>query len=412
MENKQVTQKDNELPNPTQKDNEPSNTTTQKEIELTAQESLNKLRIEIDQIDGFIVQFLEKRMRLVQGIADIKAESGVSVLDSDRERKVLKNVDDHVLNKDYQSYMQEVFKSVMAHSRAYQKKQIDGKRPHQTIQEDLTKQKRNFGLLGAKLSHSLSPTIHQEFFRIHDIAGEYQLIEKNPEELPHLFEDLRKQCFRGINITIPYKKDIMPLLDEISKEALRIGAVNTVTIGEKLIGYNTDYEGFGYTIRENFKQVEGIKAAVVGTGGASRAVVSWLEDQGADRITLVTRDPDEAVMRFPGLHAVKTSDFHAKGYDLLVNTSPVGMFPLVEASPLEKEQIKGVGFIFDLIYNPEETLLMKYAKSLGIPSENGLKMLVVQALHAEMIWNGFQLESSELAQIVEKVQSLLKKELI
>jgi shikimate dehydrogenase len=257
------------------------------------------------------------------------------------------------------------------------------------------------GLLGAKLGHSRSPEIHAILFRLHGMNGSYDLLERNPEELEGLLPALRAQGYRGINVTIPYKTHMMRHLDALSPEALRIGAVNTIVIGAKNVGHNTDYAGFGHLVESMLartgatQETAVAKAAVLGTGGSSRAVIAWLEDHGVQEITLVSRDPDEASMKWPGLHAIGYDAFHAAGCDLVVNTTPVGMFPHPDASPLDPEQLRGAGCVIDLIYNPLETRLMKDAAKYGIPCANGLRMLVAQAVEAHSIWHGIPYDGKD-----------------
>ncbi len=341
---------------------------------------LEEWRSRIDAIDHSLVHLLEERMKVVTRISELKAKHGITVLDAGRERIVLENVRKSVREAEFVGYLLHVFEGIMAASRAFQKSRMAvmamGLHPFRV------------GLLGAKLGHSRSPEIHDIWFRRHGMNGSYDLLERNPEDLEDLLPALKAQGYRGINVTIPYKTHMMRHLDELSPEALRIGAVNTIVLGEKNVGHNTDYAGFGHLV-ESMVPAGGIgKAIVLGTGGASRAVITWLEDHGIQEITLVSRDPDEAAMKWPGLQTIGYDAFHATGCDLIVNTTPVGMFPHPDASPLKPEQLEGAGCVIDLIYNPTETRLMKDAKNQGIPCANGLLMLVAQAVEAQSIWHG------------------------
>ncbi|MCX7774318.1 MAG: hypothetical protein N2376_14545, partial [Clostridia bacterium] len=182
--------------------------------------------------------------------------------------------------------------------------------------------------------------------------------------------------------------------------------VNTIAVGEKTVGYNTDYHGFGLTLEFEGFNPSDKTCAVLGSGGSSRAVVSYLEDKGAKSISIVSRDPDSAAMKYPGLLCVSIDRFEAKDFDLVVNTTPVGMSPKAGFSPITKSQLNGAGFVMDLIYNPSETLLLKYARELDIPCLNGLYMLVAQAVMAEQIWNQKQYDRQLIHEIFEELQEL------
>ena len=127
---------------------------------------------------------------------------------------------------------------------------------------------------------------------------------------------------------------------------------------------------------------------ILGSGGASRAVSAYLQDKGASSITIVSRNPEAAENKYPELACVEINTFTAERFDLVVNTTPVGMAPKAGASPITKDQLSGTSFVMDLIYNPEETLLLKYAQALHTPCANGLYMLVAQAIAAQEIWQG------------------------
>lgn len=364
---------------------------------------LSELRGRIDSLDRSIVRLLEERMQVVSNISDTKARHGVAVLDANREKLVLDNVigaiDDHALD----DYMIRMFESIMAISREYQ----GSRRKVPAVESPKTPALR-FGLLGGRLTHSLSPQIHQSIFARNGMSASYELLERAPGDLAALLPELRRLGYAGINVTIPYKTDIMRFLDALSPEAGHIGAVNTIVIGDRLTGHNTDYSGFGAALSRDLPSVAGMKTCVLGTGGSSRAIVAWLEDNGAAEITLVSRDTETANERYPGLPAVTLDAFRAPEGCLIVNCTPVGMHPHVAASPLTAEQLRGAAFISDLIYNPEKTLLMHHAESLGIPSANGLGMLVAQAFAAQSIWQGRAFPAEQLDSVLAEVSAILK----
>ncbi len=361
----------------------------------------DELRSRIDAIDHNMVHLLEERMQVVTKISELKARHGIAVLDAGREKIVLDNIRNAVRDDAYEAYLLQVFEGIMAASRAYQQQRLAGAAGGGDMAKPFHARnpKHRLGLLGAKLSHSHSPEIHELWFRLHDVSGTYELLERTPDELSTLLPQLEERGFHGLNVTIPYKTHMMRHLDEVSPEAARIGAVNTIVLGERKLGYNTDYAGFGHLVRSVMPH-DAQKVAVLGTGGSSRAVLAWLQDHGAQEIILVSRDPEESALKWPG-YPIHTYDaFKAAGMDLVVNTTPVGMFPNPDASPLTAEQLKGAGCVVDLIYNPAETLLMSQAKAQGIPTANGLLMLVAQAVEAQAIWQGIAYEETVTAAIL------------
>ena len=381
---------------------------------------LDELRSRIDAIDRNLVHLLEDRMAVVTRISDVKTKYAIAVLDEGREKLVRDNIRQALRNEVFEPYLLQVFEDIMASSRAYQRSRIGGDsqnmaRPVSGIPMHpaggITPSSApapqgtpiRLGLLGGKLSHIRSPEIHEEWFRLHNQHGSYVLLEREPDELEALLPVLREKGFAGINVTIPYKTHIMRHLDEISPEARRIGAVNTIRIGDRFVGHNTDYAGFGRLVRSLLPETDIRHVAVLGTGGSCRAVLAWLEDNGAQTITLVSRDPDEAAMKWPGLVTESYDTFRADSLDLVVNTTPVGMHPHPDASPLRPEQLAGLGSLIDLIYNPLQTKLMQDATALGIPNANGLAMLVAQAVEAQAIWQNIPYETSTTEAILAKL---------
>jgi shikimate dehydrogenase len=253
------------------------------------------------------------------------------------------------------------------------------------------------GLLGEKLPYTRSPEIHSKILKGIGREGEYGVYEKTPEQLADFFDALRSGGFLGMNVTIPHKTRVMAYLDEIAPEAKRIGAVNTIhTQGGRLMGYNTDYFGFGYMLKKAGIEIKGREACVLGAGGAARAVAVYLQDHGAS-VTIISRDA-AAVKGFEGCHI---AGYDRVQGDLLVNTTPVGMSPNIDASPISKDHLQGFEAVADIVYNPKETLLLQYARELGIRRAGGLDMLVAQAVKAQEIWQGMEIPEALIDQIAE-----------
>lgn len=219
-----------------------------------------------------------------------------------------------------------------------------------------------FGLLGRKLSHSYSPQIHS-FFGDY----KYELFEKEPQELENFFKNKE---FKGINVTIPYKKDVIKYCDELSDVAKQLGSVNTiVNKNGRLLGYNTDYFGFSYMIKKAEIEVENKKAIVLGSGGASVTCQAVLKNLGAKDVVVISRNGEN---NYNNLY----KHFDAQ---IIVNSTPVGMYPNVNDSIIDLADFKNCEGVLDLIYNPNKTVLLKQAQSLGIKFSNGLSMLIAQA---------------------------------
>lgn len=228
---------------------------------------------------------------------------------------------------------------------------------------------QRYGLLGEHLGHSYSKTIHE---CLADYT--YELIELSGEELRTF---LTEKKFSACNVTIPYKRTVIPYLDTMDERAQRIGAVNTIVNHDGfLTGYNTDYDGFLYTLQNCFKNLCLDKVIVLGNGGAAQAVFAVLNDLGAKEVVVVKHHPEEGVCSYEEA-AVLHNDA-----TFLVNTSPVGMYPNVDASPIDLIPYQKLTGIVDLIYNPCKTKLLLQGEAMGIPVQNGLLMLVAQAFFA------------------------------
>lgn len=262
-----------------------------------------------------------------------------------------------------------------------------------------------YGLLGGKLTHSFSPIIHKSILKELNIKGQYQLFESKKENLEKTLYKLKDLEVHGINVTIPYKVDIIKYLDEISEEAKKLGAVNTICFKDgKTTGYNTDYYGFGMMLHREEVCLKNKRGVVLGTGGASKAVIQYLLDHGIEGIIIVSRDipkAKEKYREFPVIHYDKIKTL--KEYDIIINATPCGMFPHINHSPVEKKQLSNFHTAIDLIYNPQETLFLKYAKEKGLKYVNGLYMLVGQAIKAQEIWNAVKIDEDTCDRVYENI---------
>ena len=248
-----------------------------------------------------------------------------------------------------------------------------------------------YGLLGRKLGHSYSP-------RIHASLGEYDyaLFEKEPEELA---EFLAHGDFTGINVTIPYKKAVMDHLDELSPRAAKLGSVNTVVrrADGTLIGHNTDYFGFERMVHHSGLTVAGKKVLVLGSGGASNTVVAVLEALGA-RVVVISRSGEN---NYGNLH------LHADA-SIIVNTTPVGMYPNTGLSPLSLDGFPTLEGVLDIVFNPARTQILLDAEKRGLAAVNGLLMLVSQAKEASEWFTGTAIPDEVIAEIYRKLSGQMQ----
>ena len=246
------------------------------------------------------------------------------------------------------------------------------------------------GLLGKTLGHSYSPYIHT-------FLGDYSyfLFEKQPDELADF---LKHGDFTGLNVTMPYKKDVIPLCDKLTDCAQKLGAVNTIVRQKdgSLLGHNTDYFGFQSMLKRTGLSVSGKKVLVLGSGGASATAVVVLQESGAD-VVVISRS---------GQNNYENIQLHSDAA-VIVNATPVGMYPNAGNSPVELSGFSKLEGILDIVYNPARTRLMLDAEAMGIPVENGLWMLVAQAKEASERFTGNQIADS----VIADVHSALRKKM-
>ncbi|WP_276497705.1 shikimate dehydrogenase family protein [Pontibacter litorisediminis] len=240
---------------------------------------------------------------------------------------------------------------------------------------------RKFGLIGKKLGHSFSKKYFTEKFAAEGITdAAYELYElPQVQELPELLR--REPELVGLNVTVPYKEQVLPLLDELEEAAARIGAVNTIKIsGGRTKGFNTDYIGFKESLEAFYTERE--QALVLGTGGAAKAVWAALD---ALHIPYLRVSRAEAAGQVT--YAQLSPELLQK-YNLIINTTPLGMYPQVQEAPeLPYTSITARHYCYDLVYNPAQTLFLQRAAAQGAKTANGLTMLHLQAEAAWSIWN-------------------------
>ena len=248
----------------------------------------------------------------------------------------------------------------------------------------------NIYLIAKKLSNSFSKPIHNE---LADYSYEYKELAEN-----EVGEFLRRKEFDGLNVTIPYKQTVMEYMDEISPEVQRIGAVNTVlNKNGKLIGYNTEYYGFLHQIKESGADIIGKDAVILGTGGAAKTVICVLSDMGARSVRTVT----SAEIKAENMECYYNAQ-------IIVNATPVGMYPETGNSPIDINDFKKCEAVLDLIYNPSKTKLILDAEKRGLKTANGLGMLVAQAKKASEIFTDKEIPDSEISRIKNIIEKNTK----
>lgn len=272
-----------------------------------------------------------------------------------------------------------------------------------------------YTLIGGKLGHSLSPQIHERLFALKGRQAEYSLTEISEEELKA--GRSRLETFAGLNVTIPHKLKVMPLLDRLDRSAELYGAVNCIdNKGGVLTGYNTDCDGFLESVRAMGASLSG-NVLLIGCGGVGRMIAIASALAGA-ALTVQVIEPDiplaektaadiKELRPDADVDIVLADYLHRAHYDLLVNATPVGMFPKTDACPVSDELIERSDAVFDVIYNPLETQLIKKARAMGKPAENGMAMLVWQAVSAHRIWDGDEYTKDEVRGIIDEVSALI-----
>lgn len=277
-----------------------------------------------------------------------------------------------------------------------------------------------YGLIGNPVTHTISPQIHNSLSKAMGIDMMYVPLEVHGEELENAIKGLKALGFHGFNITIPFKEKVIQYLDEIDESAKKYDAVNTVQIEEgRLIGYNTDAYGFYRSFVEAFDiEVKGLKVLFVGAGGAASSLAYLLADKGAAAITIANRTIENGVKigerlskicKNPINAVILMDDLDISGYDVIINTTSVGMHPHEDKTILGASSFNSNQKIVDIIYTPSETLFLKHAREAGAKTLNGFGMLFYQAVLAFERWNSIKVPAELGRQIYEAFSSDLDK---
>jgi shikimate dehydrogenase len=271
--------------------------------------------------------------------------------------------------------------------------------------------KRKYALLGETLKHTMSPPIHARLFELKGRDFEYELVEVSDEELSDKAKYLNG--LSGYNITIPHKIGIIEYIDKLDDTAKKYNSVNCVDNKDGILtGYNTDVDGFLRSLSANGGKLDG-KVLLLGAGGVGRMMAIETCCAGGELTMAVLPDfiPQTEIVKEDILKIcpdakvkIVTFDSIDGDYDVMINATPVGMYPKCDACVVSDEVISRTKFVFDVIYNPRETQLLKKAKAMGITAVGGMAMLVWQAVSAHEIWDGDSYTDEEVQQIINEME--------
>lgn len=266
---------------------------------------------------------------------------------------------------------------------------------------------RKFAVIGHPIGHTMSPFIHKRLFELSGMGGEYGILDIPPEELSGKYSELRE--LDGYNITIPHKPAIIPYLDRLDKKAKLYGSVNTVKNGEIAEGFTTDPDGFLLALKSAGIPLEK-RVVILGCGGVARTFAYEAVLAGCN--TVIAVRPEDLPMAAELVGELKTRVYKAYvstslisrvsgSFDLLVNATPLGMYPNTDAMAPTEKLLNSCKNVFDAVYNPLETKLIKKARSNGSKAIGGMPMLVWQAVRSHEIWDGASYKDEDIAQLIE-----------
>lgn len=275
---------------------------------------------------------------------------------------------------------------------------------------------KKYALIGHPLGHSMSPFIHKRLFEEAGRQAEYSLEDIASEDLKEKLPELLKNV-TGLNVTIPHKVSVIEFADKLDESALRYNSVNCISSKNGvLMGYNTDCDGFLRSVPEN---TLGGKVLLLGCGGVGRMMAIEAARHGADITLAIIPEAQnmadclkkEIGERYPQIPVkiVMMNEISGK-FDLLVNATPVGMYPKSDVCPVSEEVIENCGAVFDAIYNPTETRLVTIAKNKGIKAVGGMSMLVLQAVVAHEIWDGDSYTKEQIDKIIHEAVEIVNKD--
>jgi shikimate dehydrogenase len=344
------------------------------------EKQLDEQRRIIDRLDGEILRLFNERLEVAARIGAVKSRLGLSVRDIRREAEVFQRL--MRLNRGSllaNRYVVRVFAALMAAARDVQG---SGARPADGFGTPAI-----FAVFGNPVVHSLSPVMHNAAFAATGYNGIYAAIRV--KDIRPAVSGMRALGLRGASITIPHKESVLACLDYIDPAARRIKAVNTIVNDDgSLKGFNTDYDGVIQALGEKIS-IRGRRVGILGAGGAARAVAFGVIGEGATAtIFNRSREKGEALAADLGADFKPLSEFATEGCDVLVNTTPVGMSPQEQDTPLLGDKLKPGLVVMDIVYNPLKTRLLREAEAAGCATIDGLSMFVHQGVRQFELWTG------------------------
>ncbi|MDQ0269530.1 shikimate dehydrogenase [Cytobacillus purgationiresistens] len=269
--------------------------------------------------------------------------------------------------------------------------------------------KRFFAVIGDPIAHSMSPGMHNELFQANQIEAHYQPLHVKRENLEAAVAGLKAVGIEGFNVTVPHKEAIMPYLDKIDPLAKAIGAVNTVVNeGSELVGFNTDGSGYVEGLKKDLPCFSEKRTLIVGAGGAARGIYYTLAEAGVEHIDICNRTVQKAMRMVDEcpysvqskILSIDEAEEQLSRYELIIQTTSIGMHPNIQAVPLSLRNLSGNAFVSDIIYNPSETIFLQEAKQKGASIQNGLSMFVYQGALAFEKWTGIMPDSDRMRENV------------
>ncbi len=287
------------------------------------------------------------------------------------------------------------------------------------MKKEINGKTKIIGIMGKDVENSLSPLMHNRMLSKHSLNFCYLPFKIREADLERAIQGIRTLNIKGVNITFPYKERVIEFLDQVEETARRVGAVNTIVHNKGILtGYNTDLIGFKKSLQKNGKfTIKGEKAVILGAGGAARAVVYSLLEEGIKEVYIFNRTIEKAnqikqdfYSFFPQsdikIFNLKKEELKDKIQQshLLVNTTPLGMSPQIDITPLPEEGLFYPDLlVYDLIYHPSKTLFLKQAERAGAKTINGLPMLIYQGIESFYLWTGIKLEGKEELEMIERI---------
>lgn len=275
---------------------------------------------------------------------------------------------------------------------------------------DITPLTQTVGVIGHPIGHSLSPRLHNSLYKKLKLDMVYLAFDVKPADLERAVHGMTALGFRGFNVTIPHKGSMLDLVDEIDPEAQLIGAVNTVKLSNgKLVGYNTDGQGFMESLRRNYVSIRDKHIVILGAGGAARAVSMAVAAEHPKRMTIVNRTFERGrqlagcVNDAAGRRLAEAVSEIPLDANVIINTTPLGMWPDINKNPISGYNLRADTVVCDIVYNPRKTMMLQQAEAMGCKTVDGLGMLIGQALRSIEIWTDRKLDSGAWNLVQEEI---------